>query len=67
MALLMLLLATSSLAVLTMFLAAAVVPNRVRQHFESFDGRIRIIALDDKFTTSRALLGGLVSDNHVQT
>ena len=47
--------------------AAARIPDRVGQHFDDFDGHARVIALDDEFTGSRALLRRFISDDDVDT
>jgi hypothetical protein len=65
-AVLMTLFATPLLAILATLLAAAVVPNRVSHHVQGFDGGARIVALDDKFATSRTLFRGLVANDDAQ-
>ena len=61
---LLVVLLASPKAVLTIFLATAVTPNRVRRHFQSPDRSDRVVAGDDQLTTPRTFFGRLVSNHH---
>ena len=58
--------AASLPAILTLLFAAAVRPNRVRQHLQRLDRRNRIVALDDQLTTSWTPFSGLISNDDAQ-
>ena len=53
-------------AVLATVFASARFPNRVRQDLESLHRCVRIVALNDQFTRSRALFRRFVPDHHIQ-
>ena len=65
--LLMTLLAAPLIAIVTAFLAAAIVPDRVSQELQYLDRSIGIVAGDHQLTAPGTFLGCFVPDNNAQT
>jgi len=54
-------------AIVSAFLAAAIVPNRGGQNFQSLSGQRGVITVDDEIATAWISLSSLVANHHVET
>jgi len=59
--------ATTLPAIIAALLAAALVPDGVSHHVQSFDWSNRVVARDDQLTAYRTFFGGFVSNDNAQT